>query len=112
MSMEITGKAKHVGETQVFDSGFQKRLLVVECQEEGSQYTNDLGFDLLKDNVGKLDDIAVGDEVEVKFNLARAREYNGKWYGDMHTAWYIKKIGGGSPAPSAPAPEDDDDVPF
>ena len=111
MSMEITGKVKFVGETQVFDSGFQKRLLVVECQEEGSQYTNDLGFDLLKDNVTKLDGISAGDEVEVKFNLARAREYNSKWFGDMHTAWYIKKIGGGSP--SAPAPEaEDDQVPF
>jgi hypothetical protein len=107
--MEIVGKAKYVGETQTFDSGFQKRLLVVECQEEGSQYVNDIGFDLLKDNVSKLDGIAVGDEVEVKFNLGRAREYQSKWYADMHTAWYIKKIGGGQPAPS-PAPEDD--VPF
>jgi hypothetical protein len=104
--MEITGKAKFVGETQTFDSGFQKRLLIVEYQEEGSQYANDIGFDLLKDNISKLDGIAVGDEVEVKFNLARAREYQSKWYGDMHTAWYIKKIGGGQPAPEA----DDDDV--
>jgi hypothetical protein len=112
MSMEIVGKVKHVGETQVFDSGFQKRLLIVECQEEGSQYVNDIGFELLKDNVTKLDGIKAGHEVEVKFNLARAREYNGKWYGDMHTAWYIKKIGAGVADSEPPAPEPADDVPF
>ena len=46
--------------------------------------------------------------------LARAREYNDKWYGDMHTAWYIKKIGGGEPKKEEPADFDkyEDSVPF
>ena len=112
MSMEIVGKVKFVGETQVFDSGFQKRLLIVECQEEGSQYVNDIGFDLLKDNVTKLDGIKAGHEVEVKFNLARAREYQSKWYSDMHTAWYIKKIEAPEGKSERSAPEAEDDVPF
>jgi hypothetical protein len=65
-----------------------------------------------------LDGVAVGDELEVKFNLGRCREYNGKWYGDMHVAWYIKKIEAARTAPSTPdsnanpLDEDEDDVPF
>lgn len=92
MSMEITGIVKHVGELQEFSSGFQKKALVIEAQEEGSQYKNLYGFELLKDNCSKLDGIEVGHEVEVKFNLGRCREWESKWYADMHTAWYIKKI--------------------
>jgi len=112
MSMEIKGVVKHVGELQVFDSGFQKQLLVVEAQEEGSQYKNDYGFELLKDNCSKLDGVKVGREVEVKFNLGRCREYQNKWYGDMHTAWYIKKIDAPDGQSERSAPEPEDDVPF
>jgi len=89
--MEIKGKALFVGETQEFASGFKKRLIVIEVAD--GNYTNKHGVEFAKDSVSKLDGIKAGDTVEVSLNLGQCREYQGKWYADMHRGWKIKKLG-------------------
>lgn len=116
MAYELTGRVTFVGETETFNSGFQKRLFCIECQD--GSYTNEYGFELMKDKVSKVDGVNIGDEVEVKFNLGTQREYNGRRYSNFPTAWYVKTLSRSPdavpPAPDAGAdvPTDDEDIPF
>jgi single-stranded DNA-binding protein len=114
---EITGLILVIGQTQeVGTNGFQKRLLVVETQE---QYKQKIPMDFVQDKVSLLDNFVVGDTVRVGINL-RGNEYNGKYYLNAQ-GWRIEKASGESSnsAPSAPpfeaAPptqEEEDDLPF
>lgn len=85
--MEVTGVVKHVGETQTFESGFCKRLIVIECKDR--EYTNTHGFEFCKTGTSKLDGIEPGDIVTIAYNLGQCREYQGKWYADLHRGWKI-----------------------
>ncbi len=105
--MDIKGTVAHVGETQVFDSGFQKRLLVIESTD--GDYTNTQGCEAFKDNVTRFDGLSKGDEVTVTVfdnTLAKCHEYNGRWFGDLPTAMKVHKEGGSN------APVEADDIPF
>ena len=114
--MELKGKVKHIGLTEVFGSGFQKRMFVIEAKD--GSYTNDYGFELMKDNVSKIDGVSVGDEVEVKFNIGRCREYQGKYFASFPTAWFVKNLSGGGSnnqnkdASDCVDDQSDDDLPF
>ena len=67
-----------IGETQEFGTnGFKKRELV--GIEEDGQYENCFQFDFVNDKVDLLDNLSVGDEVEVFFNIrCRKVEQSGK----------------------------------
>jgi len=74
--MKITGNIKQIGETITFDSGFQKRILVITTNE---MYPQDLPIEFVKEGCAKLDSFKVGQDVEISINL-RGSEYNGKYY--------------------------------
>lgn len=125
--MELAGKVKLLFDTQEFASGFKKREFVVTTQE---QYPQDVKFEVIKERIDMIDQLKVGDEVTVHFNI-RGNEYQGKYFVNLQ-AWRIEKGTGTAPsaAPSAagaatppaapmpntapPAPEvgDEDDLPF
>jgi len=84
--MEVEGRIKVIMDTQTFDSGFQKREFVVTTKE---QYPQDIKLECIKDKVGLLDSISVGDEVKASFNL-RGNEYNGRYFVNLQ-AWRIDK---------------------
>lgn len=113
-SLSITGKVSHVGETEVFSSGFQKRLLVLEVQD--GDYKNLHGFQVTKEKCDTLDQINIGDEVTAHFNLGTIREYESKWYSDPHRLWKIVANTAAAPAEEVPAggepPNDEEDLPF
>ena len=108
--LEFTGKVVHVSEEETFDSGFSKRFIVLEAEDGG--YTNQYGFQVFKDKCSMLDGIKVGQEATVKYNLATVREYQGKWFSDMHKAWNVKVVEVPDGASERPAVDPDDDVPF
>lgn len=113
MAYELTGEIKHISETEVFASGFQKRFLILEAQD--GDYKNEYGFQVMKDNVDKYDSLSVGQEVTVHFNLGRSREYNSKWYADMHTAWKVEAVGSAPASEDVPPVDDDgldEEIPF
>jgi len=83
-SYTATGKILEIGETQVFSSGFQKRVLVIETEAD-SKYPQQVPFEVLKDKCSELDLLSVGQEVTVTFNL-KGNEYNGKYYVNLQ-AW-------------------------
>lgn len=74
--MDIKGKLIHIGDIQTFDSGFQKRQVVIETEGE---YPQKIPTDLLRDKTGLIDGYSVGDTVTLKIDL-RGNEYNGKYY--------------------------------
>ena len=86
MSYNTTGRIKVINDTQTFPSGFQKREFVVTVPN--GEYPQDLKFELTKDNVVKLDQLAIGDEIEVEFDI-RGNEFKEKYYVNL-SAWRIK----------------------
>ena len=87
-SYELEGNIKVIMDTQTFDSGFSKREFVVTTEED---YPQDVKFEVIKDNVGLLDDYAEGQSVKVNFNL-KGNEYNDRYFVNLQ-AWKIGGIG-------------------
>ena len=85
MSLELIGKIIVLNDTQTFDSGFQKRNLVIETQE---QYKQTIPVDFVKDRIDLLDKFKVGDDVTVAYNL-RGNEYKGKYFCSLN-GWKIQ----------------------
>ena len=65
---KVNGVVHLIEDTKEYGkNGFRKRLVVLE-QENGS-FTNYIPVDFLKDACDTVDDLNVGDEVEVKYRL-------------------------------------------
>ncbi len=85
LSLELVGKIKELQELQSFDSGFTKRSLILEVEENG--YKNDLNIEFLKDKTSLLDSLMDGDSVKVNVNI-RGSEYQGKYYVSLN-GWKV-----------------------
>lgn len=90
MPLEILGKVKVIGETEVVGSAgtFKKRTIVVSSDE---QYPQHVPIDFVQDKTSILDNFAVGQQVKVSVNV-RGNEYNGKYYVSLN-GWKIEKLG-------------------
>lgn len=66
--MEIRGEVHEIGETQNATETFKKRDLIVSYAEN-PQFVEYIRFEATQDRVSLFDNLAVGDEVEVSFNL-------------------------------------------
>ena len=124
--MEIRGRVHEVGPTQQVTESFKKRDLVL-AYAENPQFVEYISFQATQDRVNIFDNLNVGDEVEVSFNL-RGRPWTNKegvtTYFNSLVAWRVTKLAN-APAASAPAyqdipapvdisvgADDDDDLPF
>ncbi|MGD7653765.1 MAG: DUF3127 domain-containing protein [Verrucomicrobiales bacterium] len=114
---ELTGTVKHIFDTQTFNSGFTKREFVVETGDD--KYPQHIKFETVKDKTALLDQIAIGEQVTVSFDI-RGNEYKERYYVNL-SAWKIQKNGGGgdtsSDAPDIDSqfdnePDPTDDIPF
>jgi hypothetical protein len=84
-SYQLTGPIKVIFETQSIGAkGFRKREFVVTVP---GKYPQDIKLQATKDNCDRLDNLRVGQEIEVSFNL-RGNEHNGKYYVTVE-AWKI-----------------------
>lgn len=126
--MEIRGKVHEIGQVQNVTETFKKRDLIV-AYAENPQFVEYIRFEATQDRVNIFDSLAIGDEVEVSFNL-RGRPWTNKegvtTYFNSLVAWRVTKVANtaaAAPAPSyadMPAPADisgtnggdDDDLPF
>ena len=110
--MEVLGKIKLVGETEVFGAKeFKKRNLVVTTED---QYPQDIQIEFVQDKCSILDNYKNGQDVKIGINL-RGRE----WVNDKNETKYFNSVQGwkielsddqGSPA--AQEPQTEDDLPF
>ncbi|QQL49617.1 DUF3127 domain-containing protein [Mucilaginibacter ginkgonis] len=121
--MDIKGKVHEVSPTQQVTETLKKRELILEYIEN-PQYPEYLKFEAIQDRCNLLDNVQVGDNVDVSFNL-KGRPWTDKTgkktYFNSLQLWKINKIDGGAAGSSAPeyAPPvdltssaDDDDLPF
>ena len=91
--MELTGTIHKIEETQTFESGFQKRTLVIN---NGEQYRPYIAIDFLKDRIDLLDKYKVGDAVSVSVNIGNDY-YKDKLYNNI-SGWRIQASEGSAPA--------------
>lgn len=94
---EAQGNIKIINDTQTFGSGFTKREFVITTGD--SKYPQDIKFEVVKDKCALLDQFAVGQAVNVSFDI-RGNEYQGKYYVNL-SCWKLQAGAGGSQ--SAPA---------
>lgn len=126
--MEITGKVHEIGQVQQVTDTFKKRDLVVQYAEN-PQFVEYIKFEATQDRVNLFDNLNLGDEVTVSFNL-RGRPWTNKegvtTYFNSLVAWRVNKVntdtssatGYQNQPDSAPPPIDissdseEDDLPF
>ena len=131
--MEIRGKVHEIGAVQQVTDTFKKRDLVIQYAEN-PQFVEYIRFEATQDRTTLFDNLNVGDEVEVAFNL-RGRPWTNKdgvtSYFNSLVAWRVSKVttepvtggvqqGGAAPqAVNTPSAVDisaddgkDDDLPF
>ena len=94
MSYVMKGKVKVVGSTVAINEKFSKREFVVI--DDTNMYPQDIQFQLTQDKCNLIDSLAIGDEVEVSFNL-NGREWvnpkgESKFFNTLDV-WKISKIG-------------------
>lgn len=127
--MELTGTVKKLFETQTFQSGFQKRELILLTEE---QYPQPISIEFLQDKISLLDNLSEGDKVKVSINI-RGREWtspqNEVKYFNSIVGWRLERESasmGNEPTSAAPISEgeksaasqenpfeeEDDDLPF
>ena len=69
---KVTGVVHLIEETKTYGKkGFRKRLMVLE-QDKGS-FTNYIPIEFVRDSCDSVDELNVGDEVEVKYRLSGRR---------------------------------------
>lgn len=129
--MNLQGRIKYIGQTQVVgQSGFQKREVVITTEEQYPQY---IMVEFHQDKCPILDNYQIGQMVEIAINL-RGREWvnpqgETKYFNSI-VGWRIKLIqiqsvsNQGGVAPAQPQPTqsfetinevnegNDDDLPF
>ena len=120
----VKGTIHLIEETKTYgQKGFRKRLVVLE-QNKGSGFTNYIPVEFLKDACDSVDDLHIGDEIEVSYRLSGRRwqrdESSDPKYFLSAEAMSFRVITGSS-SDSSGAPPDiddvlaeaaDDDVPF
>ena len=127
--MELQGTVKKVTDLQTFNSGFQKRELILMTEE---QYPQPISIEFLQDKADLASKFAEGDRVKVGINI-RGREWtspdNVVKYFNSIVGWRIEKLDNDAvsaeptSAPHSNTPqestkatdvfaEDEDDLPF
>ena len=120
--MIVEGKILEKFDTHEIKESFRKREFVLEYAEN-PQYPEFLKFELIQSNCEQLDNIEVGDQVKVNFNLKGRKWTDSKGevkYFNSLQAWRIDKLSenqenGAPPTNNEWMKEDfseDDDLPF
>jgi hypothetical protein len=91
MSNTLTAPVHKVLDTQTFESGFTKRVLVLKTTGD---YPQTIPFEFFKDKTALLDNLTEGQMVTVHYNL-QGSEYNGKFYCNL-PAWKVDTEENGS----------------
>lgn len=106
MSYELTGKLIEKGATVQRTETFKVREFAVEKTDEigGRIVTNYVKFQSVQDKTILIDNLNIGDEVKVSFNIKGTKwEKEGKLnYFTNLDAWRVERLS--QAAPSAPAP--------
>ena len=123
----VEGKVHVIEETKTYgQKGFRKRLVVLE--QENGRFTNYLPIDFIQDACDDVDQMSVGDNVEISFRLSgrkwqRDPQSETKYFLSAEATGFkvLNSAGGGPATGDEPAAEDvpygetftsDEDPPF
>jgi hypothetical protein len=76
----LTGTIKLVDEEQVFESGFNKRDIVLTVSD--GNYDQDVKVSFMKERTELVANLKEGEDITVSYNI-RGKEYNGKYYVEL-----------------------------
>ncbi len=119
----VSGVVHLIEETKTYgQNGFRKRLVVLE-QKKGATFTNYIPLEFIKDACDSVDELNVGDEVEIAYRLSGRRWQRDsasevKYFLSAEAMSFRVIAGGGGSADDGFDPNDafaeagDDDVPF
>ncbi len=120
---KVKGVVHFIDQTKTFgQKGFRKRLVVLE-QNTSGRFVNFVPLDFTQDGCDKVDQLHVGDEVEVEFRLSgrkwqRDADSEVKFFLNAEATTY-RLLAGKAPVDEdaineqfAEAESDDDEVPF
>ena len=90
--MELQGKIKMIGNTQVITDSFKKREIVITTNE---QYPQHIMTEFVQDKVDLLNNYEVGQDVKISINI-RGREWKNpqgeiKYFNSIQ-GWRIEKL--------------------
>ena len=115
----LKGELKVIGDVQQISESFKKREFVVV--DASGQYAQTIMFQAVQDRTDLLNNLKLGDNVEVTFFL-RGREWTNPKDGAVRyfnslDAWKVEPLGSGAGAAAAGNPETfvaegEDDLPF
>lgn len=122
--MDITGKIIQILPEQRFNGKNGEVVKNMFVIEHGGQYKKKAVFGVLGEDRWKQMNVVQGADVQVSFDVD-AREWNGKWFGEL-LAWRVQNVSGqqqsavpnGKPVAQTDIPQDgshvenDSDLPF
>ncbi|MGS0748022.1 DUF3127 domain-containing protein [Halpernia sp. GG3] len=126
--MDLQGTIKKITDLQTFNSGFQKREMILMTEE---QYPQPISIEFLQDKADLASQFSEGERVKVGINI-RGREWtspdNVVKYFNSIVGWRVEKLDANSAEPTSATPsstptpstanatdvfaEDEDDLPF
>jgi hypothetical protein len=100
----MNGKLVVKNDTQQIKDTFKKREFVIS--DEGSQYPQEIVFQLVQDKCDLIDPFEIGDEIKVNFNI-RGRRWENPKTGEIRffnslDAWRLEKVSQEAPADNLP----------
>ncbi len=120
---KVKGVVHFIDSSKTFgQKGFRKRLVVLE-QNTGGRFTNYVPLEFTQDGCDRVDQLHLGDEVEIEFRLSgrkwqRDPESEVKYFVNAEATTF-KVLGSKAPADESSinqqfveADHDDEDVPF
>jgi hypothetical protein len=111
-AFKIEGLIEAIMDERVISPKFRLREFAVKIT--GEKFPQTVLMQFTNDNIKKLDEVGVGDAVEVSFNI-KGREHSGKYYNSLE-AWSMRVLGRNSQRPqqierpSAPMPHSPDNL--
>jgi len=111
-AIKVEGRVNKIGEEQEYGT-FRKVEVWLETDLDG-KYPQMLSVEFTQDNIAKIADLSVGDMVSVSINLrGRYHEGTDRVYNSI-VAWNVRVVepASASPAPTPPADDESDEIPF
>ena len=104
--MKVRGIIEHIGETETFSEKFEvKRLLLNRVREK---YDPHIMIDFVNKSIDMIDEVNLGDEVEVSINVSSRKGKEDRWWSSIR-GW---KIEGVTEDKIEPLEEEKDGIPF
>jgi len=81
---------KRLEKQQISDKLTKQTIILEVVNTKNDKYNQFIPFELINDRVGIADNIQIGSEITVDYDL-RGREYNGKYYVNLN-AWKVESL--------------------